>query len=193
MNELIRFLHEVGHLKNVPRAGWTIMGIAAPESVAEHSFRTAVIGYVLAHLEKADVAKTVLMCLFHDVHEARLTDLHRLARKYVDWETAEGRAIRHMLSRLPVALAENLAGLLTEFQGIESLEARIAKDADRLEFILQALEYQARGCSDVKAWIEENRQQLRTAAAQKLAHNCLETDGHCWWSGLERTEREVGQ
>jgi putative hydrolase of HD superfamily len=185
MKGLIRFLYEVGHLKNVPRAGWTVMGIASPESVAEHSYRTTIIGYVLAHLEQADVEKTVLMCLFHDVHEARLTDLHRLARKYVDWQPVETKAIAHVLKRLPDSIADHVGGALAEFNRVETLEARIAKDADRLEFIFQAVEYQARGHGDLGTWIEQNRQDLRTASARKLAEECLEQDLHCWWNELD--------
>jgi putative hydrolase of HD superfamily len=188
MNGLIRFLYEVGHLKNVPRAGWTVMGIASPESVAEHSYRTTIIGYVLAHLEQADVEKTVLMCLFHDVHEARLTDLHRLARKYVDWVPAETKAIAHMLKRLPDSISDHIGGALAEYMRVDTLEAQIAKDADRLEFIFQAVEYQARGHGDLGTWIEQNRQDLRTASARKLAEDCLEKNLHCWWNELDATD-----
>ena len=165
-----------------------VIQIAAPESVAEHSYRTTVIGYILAHLEQADVEKTVLMCLFHDVHEARLTDLHRLARKYVDWETAETKALSHVLKRLPGAISDHVGGVLAEFNRVDTLEARIAKDADRLEFIFQAVEYQARGHGDLGTWIEQNRHDLRTASAQKMAQECLEKDLHCWWNELDAAE-----
>ena len=37
------FLFEMGHLKNLPRAGWLLLGIPQPESVAEHSFRVAIV------------------------------------------------------------------------------------------------------------------------------------------------------
>ncbi len=188
MKGLIRFLYEVGHLKNVPRAGWTVMGIPSPESVAEHSYRTTVIGYVLAHLEQADVDKTVRMCLFHDVHEARVTDLHRLARKYVDWEPAETKAIAHMLKRLPGSIADSLASVLDEYNRVETLEAQIVKDADRLEFIFQAVEYQARGHGDLREWIAQNQQDLRTDSARKLAQECLENGLHRWWNELDATD-----
>ena len=52
------FLHEAGHLKNLPRSGWLLLGIAPPESVAEHSFRVGVIGIALAVLEGADGSRT---------------------------------------------------------------------------------------------------------------------------------------
>ncbi|MCS7130781.1 MAG: HD domain-containing protein, partial [Archaeoglobaceae archaeon] len=43
MEDLVKFIHEVGSLKLTPRSGWLKIGIEFPESVAEHSFRTAII------------------------------------------------------------------------------------------------------------------------------------------------------
>ncbi len=68
--EVAKYLYEMGYLKQVKRAGWGMLGITQPESVAEHSFRTAIIGYVLASLADADPQKTATMCLFHDTAEA---------------------------------------------------------------------------------------------------------------------------
>jgi hypothetical protein len=66
---LTNFLYEMGLLKRYKRTGWMIAGIDDPESIAEHSFRTAIIGYLLAVMEGADPAKTAAMCLFHDTQE----------------------------------------------------------------------------------------------------------------------------
>ena len=51
---LTNFLYEMGLLKRYKRTGWMIAGIDNPESIAEHSFRTAIIGYLLAVMEGAD-------------------------------------------------------------------------------------------------------------------------------------------
>ena len=84
--DLVKFLYELGQLKRVKRSGWWIAGIENPESVAEHSFRTAVIAFILAQLEGVDPEKATVMALFHDMSEARTNDLHRIARRYVGWE-----------------------------------------------------------------------------------------------------------
>ncbi len=44
MQELVHFLFEAGYLKNVDRSGWWLLGNKAPESVAEHSFRSTILG-----------------------------------------------------------------------------------------------------------------------------------------------------
>src|SRR6202022_574957 len=42
----VTFLHEIGFLKRLPRTGWLMVGVERPESVAEHSFRAAIIGII---------------------------------------------------------------------------------------------------------------------------------------------------
>ena len=79
----------MGQLKRVKRSGWWIAGVENPESVAEHSFRTAAIAYLLAKLEGADAGRVTLMALFHDMGEARTNDLHRIVRRYVNWENVD--------------------------------------------------------------------------------------------------------
>src|ERR1700722_5441473 len=66
------FLFEMGYLKNLNRAGWLLLGIAQPESVAEHSFRVGVVGIMLAAMEGADPGRTAALCLLHDTHETRI-------------------------------------------------------------------------------------------------------------------------
>ncbi len=45
-----RFLYEAGTLKQTRRTGWWMAGVRDPESVAEHSWRTALIATIIAKL-----------------------------------------------------------------------------------------------------------------------------------------------
>src|SRR5262249_22521731 len=83
------FLHEMGHLKQIPRAGWLLLRIANPETVAEHSARVGLVGIVLAALEGADVGHTAAMCLLHDAHETRIGDVPSVGRAYVRTATPQ--------------------------------------------------------------------------------------------------------
>ena len=78
MKDIVNFFFETGMLKHVKRSGWWLINIKDPENIAEHSFRTAVIGYFLAKIEKVDADKVLKMCLFHDLHESRINDLHKV-------------------------------------------------------------------------------------------------------------------
>jgi len=82
--QALDFFAEAGLLKRIKRTGWWVAGIDDPESVAEHSFRTAVIGYYLAYWEDVDPFKVVTMSLFNDIHEARINDLHKMGHYYIE-------------------------------------------------------------------------------------------------------------
>jgi len=54
LEQAVTLAHEWGHLKRLPRTGWLHAGIKNPESVAEHSHRTAILVWMIAGLEGAD-------------------------------------------------------------------------------------------------------------------------------------------
>ena len=181
MQDLAHFFYEMGQLKRVKRSGWWVAGIKDPESVAEHTLRTAQLGYVLATLEGADPMKTATMCLFHDTAEARINDFHRLGQRYIEKDSGEHRAFIDQMQRLPTQAAQELTSLVNEYEERTSPEAIIAKDADRLECLMQALEYRSQGYKNVEEWIESNYTALKTPSARRLAEACLQTDPGKWW------------
>jgi len=183
---LAKYLYEIGQLKRVKRSGWWIAGVENPESVAEHSFRTAVIAYLLAELEGANAERATFMALFHDVGEARTNDLHRIARRYVDWENVDKKVVEDQSKRLPENIRKGMIALHSEYEEANSLEARIARDADLLECLIQAREYQAMGCYDVSDWISNARGALLTDSAKRIAEECMETEPREWWQGLKK-------
>ena len=83
LESLSNFLYEMGLLKRSKRTGWLIAGVDNPESIAEHTFRTAIIGYLLARMEGADPHKTATLCLFHDTQESRIGDVPSVGKAYV--------------------------------------------------------------------------------------------------------------
>ena len=169
IHEIANYIYEIGQLKRVQRSGWWLAGISNPESVAEHSFRTAILGYVLASLERADPMKTAMLCLFHDTHETRINDLHQVAKRYIATETGEREAFSEQVERLPEKIASDVRLLISDYEGKESLESKVAHDADLLECLIQAREYQSQGYTDVQDWIVNCQAGLKTTSAQQLA------------------------
>ena len=186
MKNISKFLYEIGLLKHVKRSGWWLAGIRDPESVAEHSHRAAAIAYLLAVMEKADPERAACIALFHDIHEARVSDLHKVGQRYVEWSDVEELAIADQLSGLPRAMAGRLQGLKSAFQQKKSKEAVIARDADYLECLVQACEYRAQGNTSVEDWITNCRKRLATKSARRLGDECVRTDPQLWWEGLKK-------
>jgi putative hydrolase of HD superfamily len=183
--EIAKFIYEMGQLKRVKRSGWWIAGVENPESVAEHSFRTIFIASILAQLEGVNLEKVVLMALSHDMAEARTNDAHRIVRRYVDWKNVDEQVVREQSIRLPKKIAGRITSLFEELEKGVSPEARIARDADLLECLVQAREYQTLGYRDVADWISNAQAALTTESAKKLAVECIKTEPKEWWQGLK--------
>src|SRR5210317_603806 len=129
MKNIANFLFEAGMLKRTPRTGFQFLGSGA-ESVAEHIFRTSLIGYTLAQLdEEADAGRVVLLCLFHDIPEARTGDLNYVNKKYV--KVDERKAVEDLARTLP--FGDDYRSLHEEFAAKLTREACLAHDADQLE------------------------------------------------------------
>lgn len=192
------YLFEMGHLKHLNRAGWLLLGVAKPETVAEHSFRVGIVGVLLAALDGADVGRTAALCLFHDAHETRIGDVPSVGRAYVT--TAVPDAVTaHQTSAMPDSVANTVQELAAEYEATETRESRLAHDADKIETLLQALEYQTQGY-DTAAWRETSLTALRTDAGRHLAQAIGSADPHAWWSAfaasyaeLRATSRERGR
>jgi 5'-deoxynucleotidase len=138
---LLRFFHLAGRLKDTPRAGWALRGISAPESVAEHSHRAALLALVLAPraAPPLDAARCVAMALVHDLAESLVGDI----TPYDGISADEKRRREEAAMRELAALAgdPSLLGLWREYDAGRTAEARFVKELDKLETVLQAAEY----------------------------------------------------
>ncbi len=177
MKNLAHFFFELGMLKRTPRTGFQFLGSGA-ETVAEHIFRTAMIGYVLAQLdEQADAGRVVLLCLFHDVPEARTGDLNYVNKKYV--RADETKAVEDLARTLP--FGDDYRALHNEFAEKRTREALLAHDADQLEMILALKEHKDLGNRYADEWYPFSVRRLRTEVAKRLAETIWTTDSSRWW------------
>ncbi|MDQ2814390.1 MAG: HD domain-containing protein [Actinomycetota bacterium] len=182
------FLYEAGQLKNLPRAGWLLLGIPRPESVAEHSFRVGVVGLVLAAMGGADTGRTAALCMMHDFHETRIGDVPNVGRAYI--RTSEPEAItKDQTATMPHEISKLFQGLTAEYEARETLESQLAHDADKVETLLQAVEYEAQG-HDTEAWKDTSLTALRTDAGRELAR-AIGTTSPQWWAAFAASYHEL--
>lgn len=162
----LSLLFESLSLKKMPRAGWLVER-APHESLADHSFGAAIIALALARMEKLngrDEAALLRRTLLHDLHEARIGDLSRLQRKYVQADYA--RAEKEMLEGTHM---EPETGLL---QG-EKLAA-LCKDADKLDMLFTAIDYSNAGNRNMQRFIDAALEQIKSESGKRLAEMALE-------------------
>lgn len=184
MKDIVKYIYEIGQLKIIKRSGWWRAGIKCPESIAEHSFRTAIIGYILGKLEGADYFKILAMCLFHDVHEVRINDINKIGKKYLKHNINEAKITEDQIINLPKNIFKELLSFQKSFVKEDTSESIIAKDADLLECLVQAREYQSQGYKDVVKWIVDCKSNLITESAKKLADYFIQNEPSDWWGEI---------
>jgi len=119
-----------------------------PESVAEHSWRAALMALTLApEFPEVDIDRVIRMLLIHDLGEAVTGDIPTFLKSQADEET-EDRAVAGILSTLPEATRREFSGLFAEMNERKTPEARLYKILDKFEAVIQHNE------SPISTWEE---------------------------------------
>jgi len=166
-----------GKLKREKRQGWKYFNVKNPESVADHSFRTALMAAVLGKEAGLDVAKVTKMALVHDLAEAITGDI--ADSDGVDYEKKhimEKKAFSEIVLNLPKGQTEEIMGLWLEFEENKTKEARFVWQLDRLEMALQTLEYQMEGQDSdlLEEFYESSRIRLENPLLKEIFAQIIE-------------------
>jgi len=142
---VLDFAEVIGKLKKIKRSGWVRIGVADPESVADHIFRLSTLALVTAHELNVDQEKIVRMALVHDLGESIIGDIvvdrgGKTVGSPDEKHFKERQAIESILGGLKDG--QELISLWDEFEHQESRESKILRQLDRLEMIVSALEYE---------------------------------------------------
>lgn len=187
VKELANFLFEVGTLRKVARAHrQTLLTDDLSDNIASHSFRVVWIGYILAKMEKVDASKVMMMCLAHDLSEARSGDQNWVHKKYV--KVFEEEIIDQQFKN---SLFVDVKKQMEEYLIRESRESLVAKDADLLDQLLLLREYEWRGNKEAGRWLLGSRtlKMVVTKSGKKLAKEILSVGVSDWWSGAFTDKR----
>ncbi len=169
MDKIIKFLSELGKLKEMPRRGWVIRDIKNPESIADHTFRVAVMAWVLAVKKnyKLNLEKLLKIALVHDMCEVYAGDTtpydsilpkdkkkrRELLKTWPRFSEKEKKRLAEnkykkekasldkLINDLPVKLKQEISSLWLDYENGSSPEGKFFKHADRIESFLQASEY----------------------------------------------------
>ncbi|KAF3362587.1 Metal dependent phosphohydrolase [Chlamydiales bacterium STE3] len=178
MKDLIHLFHEIGMLDTIPRSGFAFLG-SGKQSVAAHSFRMTLIAYALSkEIEQPiDEKKLLLMCLLHDLPEARTGDLNYVNKRYVSAD--EIKVLEDLKSECRIG--EEIYKLHEEYRQKETLESQIAHDADQIELMLVLKGELERGNGLAKEWLDNAKKRLTLTLAHKIAEELLTTSSFAWW------------
>lgn len=174
------FAYEMGVLKRLRRSGWWHVGVRDPESVSEHSLRVAQLAALIAAEEGADPARASYLGIWHDSQETRICDLPHSARKYIPTMPDNEEITRDQTAGMPDAMAKSILEAVIEYEACETAEAVAARDADKLECLIQAVEYRHAGHQNVQTWIDTSRRSLKTTFAIRVADAAIEISPLSW-------------
>lgn len=141
---LLDSLLELQALDRLPRVGFSLRGVAAPETISEHLFHLTFLVWAVARDEQGiQLGRALEIALLHDLAEVRLGDLPRTAAGYLPTgvkAAAERAILADVLAPLPGA-AETLA----DYQQGGSREARLVAICDKLQLLIKAFTYRQAG------------------------------------------------
>lgn len=174
--EIAMLLLELLTLKDFPRGGWprARIPLAEQETVAGHSFGSGAIAMILAVLQgnDVDVGKAIMLAILHDIGETRSQDIAHPLRDILEQlglpkDRVDQMAEELQRQDLPKWLQTFLRETLEESRKKETLEAKIAGDADLIDLGIQALLYQRRG-HPTQEFVDGIDHQLQTDAGKRL-------------------------
>lgn len=143
--ELLEFLAMAEKLKCNTRHSYTSSG--RHESVAEHSFRLALMAYMVSdEVPEIDTDKVIRMCLIHDLGEAVTGDIPSFEKTDSD-EAAEDSAVSGFVNQLPEYWKKQLGEMYSEMNELKTPEAKLYKALDKLEAVIQHNE------ADISTWL----------------------------------------
>lgn len=158
---LLNFLNVAEKLKCNTRHSFTSSG--RHESVAEHSWRLALMAYLVKdELPEVEIDKVIRMCLFHDMGEAVTGDIPAFEKTDQD-EKVEKRAVTSVLEELPEPYRTETEELFREMEELRTPEAKLYKALDKLEALIQHNE------ADLATWLPLERNLQMTYGTEECS------------------------
>ncbi len=134
-------------LKDERRSGWVLRKVVDPESVADHSWGTALLCLLFAPLAGVDRDRAVSMAVLHDLAEVEIGDIAaRADERDREISVTEKSRLEHAAIQglIPPAAAE-LRGMWLEYEQRATDVAAFVRDMNLVDMCLQALGYEERG------------------------------------------------
>ncbi|XP_021275732.1 HD domain-containing protein 2 [Herrania umbratica] len=167
----IDFLTLCHRLKTTKRAGWVRRDVQNPESIADHMYRMGLMALIASDISGIDRDKCVKMAIVHDIAEAIVGDITPAdGISKAEKSQREREAMDHMCKLLGGgSRAKEIEELWMEYEENSSSEAKIVKDFDKVEMILQALEYENEQGVDLDEFFQSTAGKFQTDVGKAWA------------------------
>ncbi|MBZ9572700.1 HD domain-containing protein [Patescibacteria group bacterium] len=166
MKNILNFLINVGKLKKIKRKGVMLYGVKDPETTAAHTFRMAIMTWILGEKKKLNIEKAIKMVLVHDLCEVYAGDItpydgilpkntkerYEFVRKWPRFSKKEKKkrqakkfkrekeSLEKLIKELPEKVRKEIMDLWVEYEKGITKEGRFVRQMDRAENLLEAFE-----------------------------------------------------
>ncbi|KAJ6100113.1 hypothetical protein N7467_001648 [Penicillium canescens] len=147
----IPFFHLVERLKTTKREGWRRFGING-ESISDHMYRMSIMTMLAppSLSAKLDIPRCTKMALIHDMAEALVGDITPVDYHITKAEKARREAsvmeyiTTTLLGKVPggTLSGQDIKSVFEEYEEDQTLEAHFVHDIDKMELLLQMVEYE---------------------------------------------------
>lgn len=144
IKNLKEFMELVGKLKHEKRAGWVLHNVSDVETIAGHMYRMAMLSFLIDSNDNLDKTKIMQMTLVHDLAECIVGDITPHDHIAPEVKHAQEDEAMEKICQLLGDKGPGMLEIFREYEKQESPEAKYVKDLDRLDLLMQALEYEKR-------------------------------------------------
>lgn len=146
----VPFFHLLERLKTTKREGWRRFGIVHGESIGDHMYRMSILTMLCpaALSARLNVPLCTKMALIHDMAEALVGDITpvdgviKSEKCRRETETMD-YICKDLLGNVGGGFAgEEMRKVWQEYEDNQTLEAKFVHDVDKMELLLQMLEYE---------------------------------------------------
>ncbi|KAK5111682.1 hypothetical protein LTR62_004788 [Meristemomyces frigidus] len=145
------FMHLLSRLKTTPREGWRRFNIHHGESIADHMYRMSIITLLCppSLAAKLDLNRCTRMALVHDMAEALVGDITPVdGVSKSEKSRREAGTMDYLCFSLLGGVAggkeqgELISSLWQEYEDSVTPESHFVHDVDKMELLLQMVEYE---------------------------------------------------
>ncbi|PYI25238.1 hypothetical protein BP00DRAFT_431463 [Aspergillus indologenus CBS 114.80] len=148
----IPFFHLLERLKTTKREGWRRFGINAGESISDHMYRMSIMTMLApaALAPRLNLAHCMKMALIHDMAESLVGDITPVDKVDKTEKARREAAVMDyiagtLLAGVPgtgASTGQEILAVFHEYEANETLEAQFVHDVDKMELLLQMVEYE---------------------------------------------------
>ncbi|XP_045597253.1 5'-deoxynucleotidase HDDC2-like [Procambarus clarkii] len=150
----LEFFKQIGRLKHMKRTGWVLRNVSEPETISGHMYRMAIISFLLDENDNVNRDRVMKISLVHDMAESTVGDLTpHCGVSEEDKHKQEVAAMEHFITLVGEKAGNEMFNLFMEYEEQKTPEAKLVKDLDKFDMILQAFEYET--SQDRKGSLEE--------------------------------------